>query len=55
MPEQILELEVGETLHIDDYLLTVMEVDDEDVIFRITQTDGELESLVTIARSAVPR
>ncbi len=55
MPEYELELEVGETLHINDYLLTVVEVDHNDVIFRVTQADGDLESLVTISRAAMPR
>lgn len=49
------DLEVGEVLIIDDYHLTVLEIEDEEVTLRLDQPDAEDEALIRIARTALPR
>lgn len=57
MPEIELEidLEIGGVLQLDDYLLTVVEIEGDEVVFRLTQPEGDCEELVRIARTSVPR
>jgi len=45
-----IELEIGEVLMIGETLLTVVDIEDEDVTFKIDQSDSDLEMLVTISQ-----
>lgn len=45
-----IELEIGEVLMIGETLLTVVGIEDEDVTFKIDQSDSDLEMLVTISQ-----
>lgn len=45
-----IELEIGEVLVIGETVLTVVDVEDEDVTFKIDQSDSGEEMLVTISQ-----
>ena len=45
-----IELEIGEVLKIGETVLTVVDVEDEDVTFKIDQSDSGEEMLVTISQ-----
>lgn len=57
MPEIELEidLEIGGVLQIDDYVLTVVEIEGDEVVFRLTQPENEAGHLVRISRGTSPR
>ncbi len=57
MPDIELEidLEIGGVLQIDDYLLTVVEIEGDEVVFRLTQPENEAGHLVRISRGTSPR
>lgn len=49
------DLEIGEVLIIDEYHLTVLEIEDEEVTLRLDQPDVEDETLIHISRAVLPR
>lgn len=50
-----IELEIGDVVQIGGYSVTVIEVENGEVTFRIDQCDHADESLVMISEGAIPR
>lgn len=45
-----IELEIGDVLLIGDFTLTVVDIDHEDVTFKIDQSESGEETLVTLSQ-----
>lgn len=48
-----IELEIGEVLLIGDFTLTVVDIDHEDVTFKIDQSDSDDDLLVTLSQQVL--
>ena len=45
-----IELEIGEVLLVGDLTLTIVDIDHDDVTFKIDQSDSDEQTLVTLSR-----
>ena len=48
-----IELEIGGVLRIGEYALTIVDIDRDDVIFKIDQADSDEEVLVTLSQQQI--